>query len=298
MDTELVFKTFAFVDKMTRVDKFQNVLTMGHIDAIHMANELEERMPAEVRDVNSFLLILVRSGQAEIKLDYETYRIAPDKLAFIMPSHIFQLTEMSDDFNAQFLIIDKLFLGEVVHEKKGFYNYMSLKRKPVTPLEPEENAGLQKALLLLQEKIRSRTHAFQQEVVHNATTGLLLELLGVFVKKNNDLVQPILSRKEEIVDEFLKLLSKYTRERRPLTFYADKLFITPQYLSSTLKEQTGKTGSKWLADALIMEAKKLIKSPHSTIQAVAYTLNFSDQSTFGKFFKKSIGVSPLVYRRL
>lgn len=296
MDTRLVLKTFT--KNMVAIDSFQDVLTIAHIDATSTKLDMEELMQEEIKDVNSFLIILVQNGYAEIKLDYKTYSIASDKLTFIIPNHIFQISEMSNDFKAKFLIIDKLFMEEVVQEKKGFYNYMSLKGNPVIQLEPVENTNLEKALLLLQEKIRFRTHIFQKEMVYNTTAGLLLELLSILVKKNDDLIHPILSRKEEIVDEFLKLLSKHTRERHPLTFYAEKLFITPQYLSSILKEQTGKTGSKWLSEALIVEAKKLIKSPHSTIQAVAYTLNFSDQSTFGKFFKKSIGISPLVYRRL
>lgn len=293
-----VLKTFPFTKDIAGIDRFQDLLMISHIDATNPRSYPEGLLETEIMNENTFFMILVWNGYAEIKLDYTNYKITSDELTFIVPNHLFEISEMSHDFKAQLLQVDKQFMEEVVQEKKGFYNYIFLKRNPVIHLEQAAIEILIKGLQLLQDKIRLRTHLFQKEVISNATAGLLLELLNILVKENNDLVHPVLSRKEEIVDEFLKLLSQYSKERHPLSFYADKLFITPQYLSAILKEQTGKTGSKWLNEALIMEAKKLIKLPHSTIQAVAYTLNFSDQSTFGKFFKKSIGISPLVYRRM
>ncbi len=298
METRLILKTFESIKNIVPTDRFQNILTIAYINATSTKSSLENLLQVEIRDVNAYLMILIQNGNAKINLDYNSYQLGTDKLAFIIPNRIFQICEISNDFKAEFLIIDKLFLEEIMQEKKGFYNYISLKKNPITHLKAKENSNLEKALLLLQEKIGLRSHVFQKEIVYNTTAGLLLELLNILIKQNHDLIHPILSRKEEIVDKFLKLLSKYTRERYPLTFYAEKLFITPQYLSATLKEQTGKTAGKWLNEALIIEAKRLIKLPHSSIQEVAYSLNFSDQSTFGKFFKKSLGISPLVYRRM
>jgi AraC-like DNA-binding protein len=99
------------------------------------------------------------------------------------------------------------------------------------------------------------------------------------------------------MNQFLQLLFDHAKEQHAVTFYAGKLFITPQYLSLILKELTGKSANKWIEDALIVEAKVLLKMPQTTVQQVADKLNFSDQSTFGKFFKKHIGLSPMEYRK-
>ena len=93
------------------------------------------------------------------------------------------------------------------------------------------------------------------------------------------------------------MLFEHCKEQHVVTFYAEKLFITPQYLSLILKELTGKSANKWIADALIVEAKMLLKAPQATVQQVADILHFSDQSTFGKFFKKHMGISPMEYRK-
>lgn len=298
MNTKLMLNSFSIIENSVATDRFQELICIAQIDASSPDKYPEAFISAEIVDSNSLLMILVRDGQASINIDYNTYSIAPDTLAFIIPGHVFGISAVSPDFKARFLMVDKSLLDEIMEERKGFYNYFSLKKNPLMPVDPEENAGLERAILLLQEKTRLRTHLFQREVVYNTASALFLELMNIWVGKNMNMLHPILSRKEELVDKFLKLLNKYVREQHQLSFYAEKLFITPQYLSSILKRQTGKSGSKWINDALIMEAKRLIRAPYSTIQDVAYTLNFSDQSTFGKFFKKSLGISPLVYRKM
>jgi len=279
------------------IDSFEDMITVAHIDSSHAIRQIEESMWSEITNTNKFGMILVLSGNAKISLDYKTYQINSDKLAFIIPTHVFRISEMSSDFNARFLVMDKSLIEEITREKKGSYNYISFKKNPIISLTSNEKANIEEALIVLRVKIRLDSHLYHREVVHNAISGLLLELLNILVPKNKGQVHVTHTRQEDIVDRFLKLLSEHAREQHQLSFYADKLFITAQYLSLVLKIHTGKSGSKWINEALMLEAKKLIKTPQATIQEVAYALNFSDQSTFGKFFKKSMGISPLLYRR-
>jgi AraC-like DNA-binding protein len=123
------------------------------------------------------------------------------------------------------------------------------------------------------------------------------ELANIFSNKKEMFSKPKISRKEELLEKFLKLLFESFKEKHIVTFYAEKLCITPQYLSLILKELTGKSANKWIDDVLIVEAKIRLKAPDATVQQVADELCFSDQSTFGKFFKKHIGISPMEYRK-
>ena len=129
--------------------------------------------------------------------------------------------------------------------------------------------------------MRERTHFYQKELVQNAFIGFLLDLGNIMLSKKDRLIRPTLSRKEELFEQFLQLLFEHCKEQHVVTFYAERLFITPQYLSLIL----------------IVEAKILLKAPQATVQQVADILHFSDQSTFGKFFKKHMGISPMEYRK-
>ncbi|MDE5710657.1 MAG: helix-turn-helix domain-containing protein, partial [Bacteroides sp.] len=104
------------------------------------------------------------------------------------------------------------------------------------------------------------------------------------------------SRKEEICRELVQLvIENYTRERRA-QFYADKLGVSLQHLSTTVKQVTGKNVLDIIAHVVIVDVKAKLKSTNMTIQEIAYSLNFPSASFFGKYFKRHMGMSPLEYR--
>lgn len=119
----------------------------------------------------------------------------------------------------------------------------------------------------------------------------------VYHKQKESPVSVELSNREQIIGRFLELLSKHSKERHEVTFYAQELCITPEYLTRILKSFSGKTTNQWIDNALMTEAKIMLRDPQLNIQQIADQLNFSDQSSFGKFFKKNSGKSPLEYRK-
>ena len=48
---------------------------------------------------------------------------------------------------------------------------------------------------------------------------------------------------------------------------------------------------------LFSEARNLLTHSKLSVQEIATTLNFSDQSSFGKFFKRKAGISPVDFRK-
>jgi AraC-like DNA-binding protein len=280
-------------------DNYQNLFTITDIDANISRNDHCVDGYSDPVRLNGLFISLVLSGKADISLDYIPYTLSENDFLIIMPSHIVQVAETSKDFKAKILIADRAFLEEVNPTKRSpaMSNYMVLRKNPRTKLEAEETRLVADALEALQNKIRLRSHAFHKEVLQIAFVGFMLEVANILVGKNDALVRPTLSRKEEILNNFLELLTEHVLEHHVVSFYAEKLFITSQYLSLVLKTLTGKSANKWIDDALVIEAKILLKTPQITVQQVADKLNFSDQSTFGKFFKKHAGVSPMEYRK-
>ena len=64
-----------------------------------------------------------------------------------------------------------------------------------------------------------------------------------------------------------------------------------------VKETTGKSAANWIDDFVLMEAKNLLRYSGKNVQQVAYALNFTNQSSFGKFFKHLTGQSPTEYQK-
>ena len=106
-----------------------------------------------------------------------------------------------------------------------------------------------------------------------------------------------LSNEEILMQNFLKTVQQYYKKERKVIFYADKLHLSAGYLSTVIKNVSGKTAAEWIDDYVILEAKSLLKSTNLTIQQISDGLNFPSQSFFGKYFKRQTGISPKEYKK-
>ena len=112
-----------------------------------------------------------------------------------------------------------------------------------------------------------------------------------------ELRKPV-GRKEQIFRDFLTLLEQHFTQERSISFYADRLCLTPKYLSTIVKEVSGKHGMQWIDDYVALEAKALLREGTMSVKQVSDKLNFPSQSMFGRFFKKMTGYSPKQYMLL
>jgi AraC-like DNA-binding protein len=286
-------------DYITISDTYQHLVTVASINAGINAGRSPGRdlLPGRM---NQFSVILILRGTLLLSLDYISYSVEANHLLIVMPAHIVRIDGSSGDMEGKILILDKMFLGEcnVNLRSPSMAAYMQLRKNPRMVFGAEEAAHLVGCFGLLEEKIGLRSHTFHREVMQNAILGFLLELAHLMVLKSGSYARPVLSRKEEIMSQFLQLLVQDAASHRSVGFYADKLCISPPHLSMVMKTLTGKPANKWIEEAVVVEAKVLLRSPHATVQGVAEALHFSDQSAFGKFFKKYTGLSPRAYRRL
>ena len=94
----------------------------------------------------------------------------------------------------------------------------------------------------------------------------------------------------------MKTVFLHYKQERSISFYAEKLCLTPKYLSSVIKQATGKLAGTWIDECVILEAKTQLKCSGKSIQQIAEELNFANQSFFGKYFKHHTGMSPSKYK--
>lgn len=104
------------------------------------------------------------------------------------------------------------------------------------------------------------------------------------------------TRTEQLFNKFMKLLEAYHTKERSLQFYADKMCLTPKYVSGAIKSYSGKGALEWINEYVVLEAEIMLRYTEMSVQEIAYALNFPTQSAFGKYFKQQLGVSPKQYR--
>ena len=277
-------------------DNFQNEVLIMEFDRTSI-HELKDYAPLCPTRFNSLIIIGITEGEMEMHIDYNSYNAKKNSIFMIMPSHITHFTEGSGDIKGWVLSVSKTHLQSYSGQKPSMISYMQMKKNPLTQLEQDEYQSLFPSLDYVRTRIYQHMHLFHKEAVTLALQLFFIDMGNLFLGKKKYHITPTLSRKEEIFADFQVLLREHCKKQHNVRFYADKLCITTQYLSSILKEQSGRSASQWIQEALIIEAKGLLKSPRINVQQVADKLHFPDQSTFGKFFKKYTGLSPMSFRK-
>ncbi|MBO5497963.1 MAG: helix-turn-helix transcriptional regulator [Bacteroidales bacterium] len=150
------------------------------------------------------------------------------------------------------------------------------------------------------DSLSNKEHHFAEEVNYAYFYILLTDMADMMWRrygKGTPSHHTEMKRSDGIMKEFAELLTEHIYEETSVEFYAEKLCISKQYLSLIVKEKTRVTIGTVIASMRTEAASRLLRNPDLTIQQIAERLSFADQSSFGKFFKKHAGISPLKYRQ-
>lgn len=151
-------------------------------------------------------------------------------------------------------------------------------------------------MLALSTSVNTVENPFTRNIAQSLITAIIFQILE-FSSADSMGTSGSRSRGNTYVNNFMQLLRTHFATERSLSFYADRLCISPKYLSLIVKEATGLTATEWIDRHVILEAKNLLRYSGKNIQQIAYTLNFRNQSAFGKFFKNQTGCSPSEFRK-
>ena len=234
--------------------------------------------------LDGFAAMIMMSGSAVLSIDTETYEVRPNMLVFFRPGSIIRTIRCSSDATAYLVACSKAFVSD-----------MRFGRKPCLQVTERDVAEIRQFFQLIKTVIQSDKERYRKEIIHTLFTAVFYLITELNQREQSS--EQKQGRCEVLFDQFMQLLGGYNKRERNVSFYARQLNITPKYLSSVVKEVSGKTAAKWIDESVILEAKSLLKYSGMSIQEIAYHLNFSTQSFFGKYFKQHTGTSPSRYKR-
>lgn len=249
----------------------------------------------------TFLLAI--NGMKGISINLQHYDIDPNSIIIVGPETVISLDNYGcKDFDCSALFISTEFMRDVNFDL-NVINYHSMKEtnSPVHHFTDDEIKLIGNYLQLLHQTASSDGESvYVKSIARNLVAALVYQLLDIIMRRKNldDKDTPgIRSRKSHYVREFMQAVSQHYKKERSVGFYADKLYISPKYLSLLIKEATGRSASAWIDDYVMLEAKNLLRFSGKNIQQIAYELNFTNQSSFGKYFKNLSGMSPSEFQR-
>lgn len=156
----------------------------------------------------------------------------------------------------------------------------------IAPYYPLLKTNMEKNRAESSEIVRGLVRAFSYTVI---------SLMQIYHKSENTNTD-VVPRNQQLFDKFMALLKLHHTAERSVKFYAERLYLTPNYLSGVIKAYSGKSATEWINEYVILEAKIMLRNTDLSIQEIAYRLNFVTQSAFGKYFKSQTGMGPKCYR--
>lgn len=246
---------------------------------------------------DGYIIGICTRGSANVEVNLQVYQAIPGAMLLATPFHVLRIYNSSDDFLCRFIVFSKGFLaGNNVNSLfLELFSYFKSTSHPLIHPDRRDTNIILDACRLIQQKLEVEEHPHRREITRAAFIMLLYELEFIYAKQHV-IIKATQSRKQELNLLFQNLVFRYYKEHRNVQFYADALCVSSKHLTETIKEVTGRTSGEWIEDAVILEAKVLLRDQRISVAEVAENVNFPDQSSFGKYFKKHTGLSPSDYR--
>lgn len=233
-------------------------------------------------------------GTLKATINLLDYEIHPNDLITLLPESIIQLKDKTQKVRLCFAgfssgCVERTNLIQSIGEV-----YSKLIEHPVIPLSKEIASYLKDYFSLISRISCNDSFEIVPELADISLQTILTSIHLIYRKIQKTTSNS--NRKKEICRELIQLINKHYKQERHAKFYAGLLGISLQHLSTTVKAVTGKTVSETIAYVIIMDAKAKLKGSDMTIKEIAYSLNFSNASFFGKYFKRHVGMTPLQFR--
>lgn len=281
-----------FNNNICEIDVSQMIKEGGGEDfLIDMNIALRERnRSSEMLLRNGILIILCKTDGGEVKVDGKIYNLSKNNVVVLSENHIINYISpvLMQERSVIAISVDYVLNMPSPIDTRifNYSRYMS-----VIKIADDKFDDLQSYYRFIYKESLDDCK-YRKEIIHSIFYALILEIVAEYEKVLDSDEPESVIKANGLSDNFFQLLAVHCRKYRSVRFYADKLSVTPKYLSTAIKRATGRPVLEWIHDAILIDAKMLLRTTDLTVQQISEQLNFSSPSAFVQFFKKHTGKTP------
>jgi AraC family transcriptional activator of pobA len=180
------------------------------------------------------------------------------------------------------------------------YEFFSYSVNEALFLSDQEETMLSTIATNIEEEYCANIDRFSQNVII-AQLELLLTYAERFYQRQfitrRVANHEILTRLEDLLSSYFSSGALAKAGLPSVTYIAERLNVSPSYLSSLLKSLTGQSTQQHLHDKLIELAKEKLSTSNLSVSEIAYELGFEHLQSFSKLFKIKTSISPIEFRQ-
>lgn len=252
--------------------------------------------------VDCYMAAYCVEGTVNCSVNLTDYQLTSGTLLLITPGNIVKITDSGShekDLKLTIICASTSFISGIgINPSKFLIEAMDVLRDPCIHLSDEETNMLRRYVDLALD-ITKANPQFAQESIAGLAASVFYQFAGFLAdsKIRQEQELPVrTTRQRQMLEQFMKMaINDHAREHL-VGYYADKMCVTPKYLSKIVKEASGRSVPEWLNELLILDAKNMLRHTDMTIKEISASLNFPSQSFFFRFFKNHTGQTPTQYR--
>ena len=241
--------------------------------------------------------LLCTAGEGSFVFNERCFHIVKNDLVVIpMPCRVSNLAAHAD-MQVEWFAADYKFLQNLLPSNNySIGGSISLNQDPVILLTDEQARRMLEDCHRLHDRMEDRDLQFYHQLMGSLCLTMMYDIFEAHAQR--EATDTHTERTAYIVKQLMALLATgISRTERDVSYYAERLNVSPKYLSATIKRVTGHSVTSYIDRHTVPILKDFLDDDRLSLTQIADRMNFTSLSYFSRYCTKHLGQSPSSYRQ-
>ena len=280
-------------------------IQIGYLDKeIVIVDSIQQFTQVSSAHVAMNAIVICTEGKVQAQMNGIQMELHKNQVAIVPQNVTVTDVMVSPDFNLKAMFLTNRMLRSFLNDKISIWNdMMYIHRQHVVTMDEDEMLFYTHFYDMLTLTIeRGNENPFHTDIIQALLRSAVLGLCGamkwMLTQADGKLstVNYRLSTGKSHFQRFLDLLHSSDVKRQAVEAYASELCISPKYLTTVCKKNSGKTANEWITEHVLEDIRYYLKQTDLSIKQICNQLGFPNPSFFGKYVKDHFGMTPLQLR--
>lgn len=239
---------------------------------------------------------LCLAGSCKLKYNGEERQLQAGNLMIVRKGKLVDRIRPAEDFRVKVIYVASEFIElSTPLSNYGMKGQLALFLDPVMKLDAGQLELCRKDFEMVEERLAQTDHHFRRDLLIASVQLLIIDFFDFHSHLYG--VDNIPLQSAAIMSRFLNMLENGTyREHREVKWFADKLCVTPKYLSEVSRKVSGYPANYWINLYTVLDISRLLRDKSLTFVRISDMFGFSSPAYFSRYVQQHLGVSPTEYR--
>lgn len=232
-------------------------------------------------------------GQCTFKRNGREFRFeAGDCLIIARRGDLVSDLRESDNFRVDVIYVTQQFIElSTPQSNYGMRGHLSLFQNPIMRLSPEQQEVCRHNFDAVKRRLAQSEHCFRSEALRNAVECMIIDFFDFHARLYG--ADRISAQSHQLMEQFIEMLERGEfRQNRDVNYYADRLCVTPKYLSEVSKKVSGLPAAYWITRYTALDISRCLRDRSLSLTDISDMFGFSSQAHFSRYVLNNLGAKP------